>query len=168
MPGLGGKTLFEENALETAEALNQINPDFIRIRTLTIPDRSPLFEDYKMGRFEKCTDIEVARELLLFIEKLEGITSIVKSDHILNLFADLEGTLPGDKDRMMTILRDFIAMPSERQRLYQLGRRLGIFSSLSDMDNPYQLTEVERAYRELNVTPDNIDEITDELMRRYV
>lgn len=168
MPGLGGKLLLEENALETAETFNQINPDFIRIRTLAIPARSPLFADYTAGHFEKCADLEVARELLLFVEKLEGITSVVKSDHILNLLADLEGTLPHDKERMMTILRDLLSMPAERQRLYQLGRRLGIFSSLSDMENPGQLAEVERAYRELRVTPDNINEITDELMRRYI
>ena len=34
MPGLGGKVLSREHALETADALNQINPDFIRLRTL--------------------------------------------------------------------------------------------------------------------------------------
>ncbi len=44
MPGLGGRALSEENALETADAMNQINPDFIRLRTLAIPDRAPLFE----------------------------------------------------------------------------------------------------------------------------
>ena len=42
MPGLGGKSLSEDNAVETADALNQINPDFIRIRTLALPDGTPL------------------------------------------------------------------------------------------------------------------------------
>ena len=37
MPGLGGRLYSRENALETAEAINKINPDFIRIRTLAIP-----------------------------------------------------------------------------------------------------------------------------------
>ena len=37
MPGLGGKAYSKEHALETADALNQINPDFIRLRTLAIP-----------------------------------------------------------------------------------------------------------------------------------
>ena len=36
MPGLGGKAYSKEHALETADALNQINPDFIRLRTLAI------------------------------------------------------------------------------------------------------------------------------------
>ncbi len=34
MPGLGGRALSREHALETADALNRINPDFIRLRTI--------------------------------------------------------------------------------------------------------------------------------------
>jgi hypothetical protein len=168
MPGLGGRALSEENALETADALNQINPDFIRLRTLAIPDRAPLFEDYEAGRFEKCTDVAVAQEILTFLKRLEGITSIVKSDHILNPFGDLEGTLPGDKERMTEILRAFLAMAPERQRLYLVGRRLGIFTCLNDMTSSYRLANAERAYRELGVTPDNVDEITDQLTKRFI
>ena len=41
MPGMGGKDLSRDHALETADALNQINPDFIRLRTLAIPEGIP-------------------------------------------------------------------------------------------------------------------------------
>lgn len=168
MPGLGGRALLEEHALETADALNQIDPDFIRLRTLAIPSRIPLFAEVQAGRFEKCTDLEVTKEILMFIENLDGITSVVKSDHILNLFGDLEGTLPHEKERMLTILRTFLAMDPERQRLYQIGRRIAVFSGLSDMENPRRLAKAERAYRELGVTADNVDEIVNELMERFV
>ncbi len=168
MPGLGGRALSKENALETADALNHINPDFIRLRTLAIPDGAPLFEEYKTGRFARCTDVMVAQEILTFIERLEGITSIIKSDHILNPFADLEGTLPRDKEQMTTMLRAFLAMKPERQRLYQVGRRLGIFACLGDMNNPYRLAEAERAYRELGITPDNVDGVIDQLTKRFI
>ena len=168
MPGLGGKALLEESALETADALNQINPNFIRLRPLAIPERAPLFEDCKAGRFDKCTDLEVAKETLLFIERLEGITSTIKSDHILNLVPDLEGTLPSDKEDMIAILRTFLTMAPGRQRLYQVGRRLGVISSLSDMEDPHRLASAERACVELGVTPDNVDRITGELMQRYI
>jgi len=168
MPGLGGRALSAEHARQTASALNQINPDFIRLRTLAIPNRVPLFEDYQAGRFEKCTDAMVAEEILTFIEALDGITSVVKSDHVLNLFGDLEGTLPRDKERMLAIPRAFLELEPERQRLYQVGRRLGIFSRLSDMEDPRRLAGAERAYRQLGVTPDNVDEIVDELMQRFI
>ena len=53
MPGLGGVTLSRENALETADALNQINPDFIRLRTLALPPSAPLTAQFKDGAFDK-------------------------------------------------------------------------------------------------------------------
>lgn len=168
MPGLGGRALSEEHALKTAEVLNRINPDFIRLRTLAIAERTPLFEDQEAGRFEKSTDLEVAKEILLFIQNLDGITSIVKSDHILNLFGDLEGILPRDKERMISILRTFLALTPERQGMYQVGRRLGIFHSLSDMQDPDRLSNAERACGKLAVTADNLDSITDRLTKSFI
>ncbi|MBN2560949.1 MAG: radical SAM protein [Phycisphaerae bacterium] len=168
MPGLGGRELSQTHALETADALNQMNPDFIRFRTLAIPPGTPLHEDQAAGRFEKCTDLMVARELLLFIENLNGITSVIESDHILNLFEDLRGALPRDKGRMIGILRTFLEMAPERRTLYQVGRRLGVFSRMSEMDDPRRLARAERTCRELGIAPENADEITDEIVKRFV
>ena len=168
MPGLGGKKYLKEHALETADVLNQINPDFIRLRTLAIPNSAPLFEDWQSGRFEKCTEIEVIQEIRMFVERLDGITGVVKSDHILNLLQDLEGRLPEDKERMLNILRDFLEMDAERQALYQVGRRIGVFSGLSDMEKPNRMARAERACRELGITPENVDRVTTELMKRFI
>jgi hypothetical protein len=168
MPGLGGQALSRAHAVETADALNQINPDFIRMRTLAIPPQVPLFAECEAGRFEKCTDLMMSGELLTFVESLDGITSRLRSDHILNLFADLEGNLPEDKDRIVAMLRTFLEMDPQRQRLYQVGRRLGIVGRICDLEAPLTLAEVERAYRELGVNAHNVDQITDALMARYV
>jgi radical SAM superfamily enzyme YgiQ (UPF0313 family) len=130
MPGLGGRELSETHALESADALNRIDPHFIRLRTLAIPPGIPLFEAQRDGRFEKCDDVTLAHELLMFIENLHGITSVVKSDHILNLFADLQGRLPDDREKMLGVLHAFLEMGAERRARYQLGRRLGIFVSV--------------------------------------
>ena len=168
MPGLGGREYSKIHALETAEALNRINPDFIRLRTLAIPNNVELFDDWEAGRFEKCTDLMMAKEILLLIESLNGITSVVKSDHILNLFENVEGTLPQDKERMLEIIRTFLAMEPERQCLYQVGRRLGFISSLSDMESPRRLKKTEKACRQFGVTWENVDEVIDELMKRFI
>ena len=168
MPGLGGRKYLKDHALQTADALNQINPDFIRLRTLAIPGRAPLFEEWQSGRFEKCTELEVVQEILLFLENLDGITSVVKSDHILNLLSDLEGTLPEDKERMIEILRTFLAMEPEHQKLYQIGRRIGVFSCLADMANPYRMARAERVYLQVKENGEDIDKVIDELMKRFV
>lgn len=168
MPGLGGKTHAEVHALETADALNKINPEFIRLRTLAIPNSVSLFNQWESGRFEKCTDLMMVKEMELLIESLDGITSFLQSDHILNLFQNLEGKLPDDKDRMLDILRSFSAMEPERQTVYQVGRRLGFFSSLNDMKSPQRLVKAEQACQDLGITPDNVDAVIDELMKRFI
>ncbi len=168
MPGLGGVRLSEEHALETADALNQINPDFIRLRQLAIPIVAPLSKDLMEGRFERCSDPMVAGEVLTLIENLKGITSVVKSDHILNLFSEVEGTLPEDKERMLEPLREFLSMESEKQRLYQIGRRIGVFSALRDMEDTQRMKRVREIYRSYGVTAENVDHIVSELMKRYI
>ena len=168
IPGLGGKTLWETHALETADALNQINPDFIRLRTLAIPNHLELYKDYQEGRFEKCSDLMIVKEILLFIENLEGITSMVKSDHILNLLQELEGKLPEDKAVMIGLLQSFLEMEPQQRCLFQVGRRMGVFTSLSDMNIPEKLAIARTACQQYGVTPDNVDELIEEAVKRFV
>jgi radical SAM superfamily enzyme YgiQ (UPF0313 family) len=136
MPGLGGQQYSREHALESGAVLNQINPHFIRLRTLAIPRNAPLFVEYQAGRFRKCTDLMIVQETLLFLQNLQDISSWLASDHILNLFPQLEGRFPEDKPRMVKILEDFLAADPEHQRLYQVGRRCGMLAQLSDLDDP--------------------------------
>jgi len=168
MPGLGGRSLSRIHALETADALNQINPDFIRLRTLAVPNHVPLFDAYAKGRFEKCTDLMAVREILLLLEAFEGITSRVKSDHVLNLFQEIEGRLPDDRDRMVDVIRTFLSMPPEKQALFQVGRRTGVFSTLADMQDKYLVARAEKTCKKFHVTPENVDEIIDEIMKRFI
>ena len=127
MPGLGGRTLSKEHAEETADALNRINPDFIRLRTLAVPNGSPLAGQLASGEFVKMTDVETAAEIRRLIHGLEGITGRVVSDHILNLFEEVEGRLPEDKPRMLDALDRFLSVDPGEQTLYPVGRRVGLF-----------------------------------------
>jgi radical SAM superfamily enzyme YgiQ (UPF0313 family) len=168
MPGLGGKPLWRENALETADLMNQVDPDFIRLRTLAIPDHLVLAEDVARGRFEKAGDMETAREVFLFLENLHGITSTVVSDHVLNLFEDVGGKLPGDRDRMIAELQTFFELDPEQQVLYRIARRAALVRGMSDLDDPQRLDRAQRLVRELKVTPSNVDAITDQMVKRFI
>jgi hypothetical protein len=168
MPGLGGLDLLEENAVETADLMNKVNPDFIRLRTLAVPDRVALARDADEGRFRKAGDVETAREILLFLERLDGIGSTIVSDHVINLIQDLEGKLPEDRGHMIAGLQAFLALDPQQQMLYRIGRRQGLFLGLSDMLDPRRRALAERARRELGVTEANIDDVTNELVKRFV
>ncbi len=168
MPGLGGIDHYRENATETADAMNRINPHFIRLRTLAIPPRAPLAEELRAGRFRKCPDVLAVEEILLFLNSLDSVTSYLASDHVLNLFPELEGKLPHDKHLMTGLLEGFLALDREKRFLYQLGRRLGIFTRLQDIDDPARMAEVRQAAATRGASPDNIDEITDAIVQRFI
>ena len=51
MLGIGGKELSEENAVQTAMALNIIQPDFIRVHATGIKPESKLGEFVRDGSF---------------------------------------------------------------------------------------------------------------------
>lgn len=168
MPGLGGIDLWREHAQDTADAMNRINPDFIRLRTLAIPERTPLAGEVRDGRFRKCPDPLAAEEILLFLDILEGVTGYLASDHVLNLFPELEGHLPGDLQRMRDLIWGFLTMEPHIRFIYQLGRRLGLLSRLGDVDDPGRRAEVQEAARRLGVTPENLDAISDAIVKRFI
>lgn len=168
MPGLGGIDYSVEHAIETASALNSINPDFIRIRTLAVTDGTALAVEARRGEFEKPSDAMMAKELRLFIESLDGIDSTIKSDHILNLFETINGKLPEDKEKMIGIIDSFFELPPEDQVIYQVGRRMGFFRGPEDMAVSIHLDQVRQACESYGVTPRNVDEVIDRLMKRFV
>ncbi len=168
MPGLGGSRYSREHALETADALNQIDADFIRLRSLAIPDHTELFDAWQDGSFQKLGDKQVAEEILLFLDTLEGISSELKSDHILNLFQEIEGRYPEDKQKLTGVIKRFLDLPVEEQLLYQVGRRMGVFGRLADLQIPERRRRAEEACARYQVTAGNIDRLLDELMKRFI
>lgn len=168
MPGLGGEAFSKDNALETADALNQINPDFIRIRTLALPEYIDLYKDYQAGRFTPLDDVGMAEELLLMLDNLQGITSMIKSDHILNLLQEVEGRLPDAREQMTLPIRSFLALSPEERLVYLVGRRTGIFAKLSDLHDPGLRKHAERARAAHGVTLHNVDDFTAEMMKRFI
>lgn len=168
MPGLGGKKHSNIHAIETADALNQINADFIRLRPLAITSRAPLCLELEHGNFVKLNDIEIAQELKIFIERLDGISSIILSDHILNLFADLEGKLPDYKERMLGIINAFLNLDSQQKLLFRLGRRIGLLQSLDDMYSQRKIERVQEIAISQNISEMNIDTVIDRLMEQFI
>ena len=133
MPGLGGQGLWREHAEATAEVLNRINPHFIRLRSLRVPDRVPLRKMVEAGEFKMQTDDMLAEELRVFIQNLNGITSTVTSDHIMNLLEEVTGQLPGDKEKMLDVIKNYQALPDAERLIYRFGRRGGVYRTMEDL-----------------------------------
>ncbi|MBW1739901.1 MAG: radical SAM protein [Deltaproteobacteria bacterium] len=100
--GIGGESSWQEHALETAKVLNQINPDFIRVRTLTPQPNTPVFQWWREGSFQIAGPETILKEQKTLIEGL-SVTSQYLSDHVSN-YAPVDGNLPADKTRMLSLI----------------------------------------------------------------
>jgi len=169
MPGLGGQRWSREHAVETARVLNAINPDHIRMRTLSVRRGTALYEMMQQGEFQPIGDEEILKEISLFIGHLDGIESRIVSDHILNLLEELEGKLPEDKEKLLGIIDRYFAMAEEDRLVFRLGRRRGLYRSLDDLSDSntyWQLKQaVERYQRE---EPGKLDRDLDRIRQNFI
>ncbi len=157
--GLGGKAMWREHATETARVLNEIDPEFIRVRTLTINKGIPLYNEIENGNFVRATDEETIEEEKLLIERLECHSNFV-SDHITNLLQEIEGKLPQDKEKMLASIDRFQSLSPDEKQNFIVGRRLCIYSQLDDLNNSHKREAVEQVIRETSQGNDQVDEKT--------
>ncbi|MCF0122809.1 MAG: radical SAM protein [Ruminiclostridium sp.] len=168
MPNMGGREYARESALDTADVMNQVNPNFIRIRSMALAENLEIYEDYTSGLLTRPNDIETIQEIRLFIENLHGITSVVDSDHILNILLELRGKLPEGKDRMLGTIDRFLDLPEDTQNIFRLGRRINLMSNLRDLDNDILVDKVKRTMDRSGIDKTNIDSVCDQLMIRCI
>jgi hypothetical protein len=168
MPGAGGTKWWREHALETARVLNEIDPDFIRFRTLTVQPRMLLYQDVAGGAFIRATDEEIVEEIRLLIENLKCRSNLV-SDHIMNLLPEIEGKLPEEKERILAVIVRFQSLPQQERDNYKLGRRLGIYNCLNDLNDTDLHGQVARMMERLGENGQGVsDELLYNLMERYI
>jgi hypothetical protein len=154
--GLGGREFSELHSRLTAEALNEIDPEFIRVRTLVINGKVPLSLDILSGKFTRATDEEIIREERTFIENLRVHSNFV-SDHISNLLPELEGKLPEDKNKLLAILDKFQALSTREKANFMVGRRVGLYKTLQDIENSQRHELVEQIRTKLCRGEKNLD-----------
>lgn len=169
MPGLGGKRWWREHASATAEVLNRINPDFIRLRSLRVPQSAPLAEQIDKGELELLDDDGVVREIRLFIANLDGISSTVTSDHIMNLLEEISGTLPNDKKKMLSVADRYLALDEEERIIFKVGRWGGAYRSVDDLQDPEIRGKIEKVIRQWNLeTSGQVDKMIKEMADQYI
>jgi radical SAM superfamily enzyme YgiQ (UPF0313 family) len=155
--GIGGKALWREQAVESARVLNAINPDFIRVRTLSIHERILLWQDVENGTFIRTTDEEMMEELKLFIQNLNCHAHFA-SDHIGNLLPEVEGKLPEDKEKILAVIERFLALSPKERQVYRIGRRARYYNTLEDLKDPGLHQVVEELIERLSNGTGTVDE----------
>ncbi len=149
MPGLGGKELTENHADDSASALVEIQPDFVRLRTTAVIPRTPLADLQAQGKFTALSEVELVTEIRRFLAGLGKLHARLESDHMLNLLMELKGDLPGDLDRLLAICDDFLALPADDKVKFILARRIGWSGRLADLKKPAFRKEIDRMLEQI-------------------
>lgn len=142
--GIGGKTLSKENAIETAKVINTVNPEFIRVHHTAFKPNTKLGRDVEKGLFELQSEEEIVQEQKLFIENLSGITSSYINEHAVNLLLEVRGRFPDDKKNMLNTINRYLEMTAEEKLNFAVGRRMGIYYYLEDMQNKSENASVKK------------------------
>jgi radical SAM superfamily enzyme YgiQ (UPF0313 family) len=168
MPGLGGRKMSSDHVLGTATVINEIDPDYIRLRTLYVRQDMPLWSKLEAGDFELQTEDEVVEEIGKLIEKLE-ITSQLKSDHILNLLPEVEGKFPEAKPACLATINRYLALPPQEKLNFRLGRRTGYYEKLDDLYDAHKHQKVNEAIKRItSEAPDSVDEMILQLKASFI
>jgi radical SAM superfamily enzyme YgiQ (UPF0313 family) len=169
IPGIGGVELSQENAVESARVINAVNPAFVRFRSLYVRRGSELAQMVENGTFVVPDEDTMVREIRTLVDRLEGITTTLVSDHILNLLEEVEGTLPGDKQRVLDVIDRYLSMSEDDRLLFQLGRRGGALRSLNDLQHREVRLRLEDAKRQIEKEmPGGVPEYIQALKKQFV
>lgn len=117
--GLGGKERSESHARESARVISEIQPDYLRLRTLVPKVNTPLLEEVLAGRFAMLSPHEVLRETRLLIEEIDRPTQVV-SDHYTN-YVNVTGRLPEDRGVMLAVIDRALARDEASFRPFFIG-----------------------------------------------
>jgi radical SAM superfamily enzyme YgiQ (UPF0313 family) len=167
--GLGGRELSREHINETANVLNQINPDNIRVLSLAVKQETELAKLIKNGLFSLLSETEMIKEQRGLIDRLEGIQSRYSNSHSVNMLTELVGVIPEDKKKLFGILDNFLSLSDLLRLNFILGRRLGHYHRLSDLENSYAYKSIqEQVEKILRDNPGSVESVFHDLRNRLI
>jgi radical SAM superfamily enzyme YgiQ (UPF0313 family) len=117
--GIGGTDRTVAHASRTAEVLNRIAPDFIRLRTFVPKIDTPMLKMVRSGAFDMLGPHGVLRETANLIRLLD-VPSQLTSDHYTN-YINLEGRLPGCRGRLLAMIDSALKRPPSDFRPFFVG-----------------------------------------------
>ena len=111
MLGLGGKALSKKHVQASAEVVSACAPTFLSFLTTVPVPETPYYERIEMGETQPLTSRELLEEMHAILEQTTpqpGTRIIFRANHVSNLFP-LEGILPRDTEKLLSILKKWIA-----------------------------------------------------------
>lgn len=149
--GIGGKEHSQENAIKTAEALNIIVPDYIRVHATAFKPNTEMGNKIKNGELTLQSEEEIVIEQKLFIQKLNSMNSVYINEHIVPLIMEIRGNLLTDRMKMLDTIEVYLNLSQSDKRNFAVGRRINSYYSLGDMADLNKKEKVENYIRHLQM-----------------
>jgi radical SAM superfamily enzyme YgiQ (UPF0313 family) len=107
--GLGGVDMWREHAVDTGKGVSSMDPAYFSLLSLMVVPGTELHRMVTAGEFVVPEPMEMLQEMRVIIEHIEGVSHCVfRTNHASN-YLPLAGTLPHDKDRLLTTIDRAVA-----------------------------------------------------------
>ncbi|MFC1990854.1 radical SAM protein [Chloroflexota bacterium] len=121
--GLGGVEGSERHALETARILSDIDPDFASALTIMPVPGTPLYKDWKEGRFTLITPFQALTELKLIIQNYRFTNCFFTANHASN-YLPIRVRLPEQKAEVIKLIDDILTKKDASRLRPEFSRAL--------------------------------------------
>lgn len=101
--GLGGKEHSQQHIIESAEAINKMQPYYLSFLSLMLVQGTTLFDQVKNGEFNMLDSKELLVETYEILKRLELKKTLFFCNHASN-YLPLTGRLPMGKDKLLRTL----------------------------------------------------------------
>ena len=108
--GVGGTSLSNQHAVNSAKVLNETQPKYASTLVLTAHKGLDHYKKRFLGDFNELNQVELFSELELFMKHLELNETIFRSDHASNQLV-LKGVLGKDKQKFLTQIQQALERP---------------------------------------------------------
>lgn len=106
--GLGGVEASERHAIATGKILTELDPEFASALTLVIRENTPLYKEWKEGRFHPVSTLQSLRELKIILETANFTSCFFTSNHASNYLA-LRLKLPQEREAGIRLIEEVLA-----------------------------------------------------------
>ena len=106
--GIAGKSRSDIHALETGRVLTAIDPEYVGALTLMLIPGTPLYQDYRDGKFFLLEPDDMLNELKTMIEATELSKGLFHANHASN-YLPIKATLPKDKAKTLSLIDEALA-----------------------------------------------------------
>jgi len=106
--GIAGRQRSQIHARETGRVLSAMDPDYIGALSLMLIPGTPLYEDYRAGRFELIEPLEMLAELRTMIAYTDLSRGLFHANHASN-YLPIRARMPRDKKAVLQRIDEALA-----------------------------------------------------------